>query len=143
MLLLVGLAGCQQISQAEQFELIDLQVGAHRIQVQLADTPAKRSQGLMGQTPLTHGMLLLQEQLAPMVLWMKNTPESLEVAFLDEHWRIIAIRSMQANTELLHPSEQPVIAALEMPAGWFTERQIRPGAQVLWLSHLERSGSSL
>lgn len=129
---LLSLTACHAAALSETFSLVQLKVKDQHIQVQLADTPAKRSQGLMGQTPLKHGMLLLLQQPAEMVLWMKNTPESLDVAFIDVNWRIVAIRAMQANTETLHPSDSVVLAALEMPPGWFNKANIKVGDQLIY-----------
>lgn len=112
------------------FQLMPLQVATQTIEVQVADTTAKRMRGLMEQKPLINGMLLLNEQPRDMILWMKNTPSDLDVAFIDASWHIIKITQMQANTETLHASEQPVIAALEMPLHWFAEHQIKVGDKV-------------
>lgn len=131
-LTLLSLTACHAAGLSQTFNLVQLQVKDQQIQVQLADTPAKRSQGLMGQSPLKHGMLLLLQQPAEMVLWMKSTPESLDVAFIDRDWRIVAIRAMQANTETLHPSEAIVLAALEMPSGWFNKANIKAGDQLIY-----------
>jgi len=131
-LTLLSLTSCHAAGLSQKFSLVQLQIKDLQIQVQLADTPAKRSQGLMGQSPLKHGMLLLLQQPAEMVLWMKNTPESLDVAFIDTNWRIVAIRAMQANTETLHPSERIVRAALEMPPGWFDQANIKVGDQLIY-----------
>lgn len=126
------LTACKAAGFSETFDLVPLQINGNKVEVQLADTPAKRSQGLMGQTPLKHGMLLLLQQPAEMVLWMKNTPESLDVAFIDVNWRIVAIKSMQANTETLHPSGQRVRAALEMVPGWFAKSGVQVGDEVYY-----------
>lgn len=128
----LSLTACKAAGFSETFALVQLQINGNNIEVQLADTVAKRSQGLMGQTPLKHGMLLLLQQPAEMVLWMKNTPEPLDVAFIDVNWRIVAIKSMQANTETLHPSGQVVRAALEMAPGWFAKSSIQVGDQVVY-----------
>lgn len=112
------------------FEKVPLQVASTTIEVQVADTTAKRMRGLMEQSPVKNGMLLLNEQPRDMVLWMKNTPSDLDVAFIDASWRIIKITQMQANTETLHSSDQEVIAALEMPLHWFSQHQIKVGDKV-------------
>jgi len=114
----------------QTFELVKIQIGTEQQQVQLADTEAKRRQGLMGQTPLQHGMLLLHQTPKPMVLWMKNTPSALDVAFIDANWRIVGLTQMHPFSETLHPSPGPVIGALEMPLGWFAKAQVTVGQQV-------------
>lgn len=113
-----------------QFNKIPLTVADQTITVQVADTLEKRMRGLMEQKPVTYGMLLLNEEPRDMVLWMKNTPSDLDVAFIDSKWRIVLIKHMQANTETLHPSEQPVLGALEMPLNWFAEHNIKVGDKI-------------
>lgn len=114
----------------EKFELVQLRVGSSVQQVQLADTEAKRRQGLMGQIPLQHGMLLLHQTPKRMVLWMKNTPSALDVAFIDANWNIVGMTQMQPFSEDLHESPGPVLGALEMPLGWFAKANIAVGQQL-------------
>ena len=115
-----------------QFDLVKLKLGDKLIEVQLADNPERRSQGLMGQSPLHHGMLLLQDEVKTVVLWMKNTPEPLDVAFISADWTILSIHQMEAYSETRHSSEGPVAAALEMPLGWFAKQNIQVGSKVLY-----------
>lgn len=122
-----------------RFDLIPLTVGQQQLQVQLADTMEKRMRGLMYQQPVLNGMLLLYETPQEMVLWMKNTPTALDVAFIDNNWIIQKISSMQANSETLHPSDGPVIAGLEMPQGWFATNNIKPGMRVQSCTQLPQS----
>ncbi len=121
------------------FEKVPLQVAATSIEVQVADTTAKRMRGLMEQFPVKNGMLLLNDEPREMILWMKNTPSDLDVAFIDASWHIVKISQMQANTETLHPSGQDVIGALEMPLHWFSEHQVKVGDKI---SNCERFKSS-
>jgi uncharacterized membrane protein (UPF0127 family) len=135
-LILAGLmiSGCHaqptQTQFPEKFELVHIRVGASLQQVQLADTEAKRRQGLMGQIPLQHGMLLLHQTPKRMVLWMKNTPSALDVAFIDSNWTIVGLTQMLPFSEDLHESPGAVIGALEMPLGWFAQANIAVGQQL-------------
>ncbi len=125
--LLASMTAC---ASAVQFNKIPLTVADQTITVQVADTVEKRMRGLMEQSPVTHGMLLLNEQPRDMVLWMKNTPSDLDVAFFDSNWRIVLITQMQANTETLHPSGRAVLGALEMPLHWFSQHQVKIGDKI-------------
>jgi hypothetical protein len=128
------ISGCHaqqtQSQFTEQFELVTIRIGTAIQQVQLADTSAKRRQGLMGQIPLQHGMLLLHPSPNQMVLWMKNTPSALDVAFFDANWTIVGMTQMQPYSEDLHESPGPVLGALEMPLGWFAKANIAVGQQL-------------
>ncbi len=125
---LLPLAACQ--AEVPVFPLIPLQAGDQQLQVQLADTVERRMRGLMEQAPVKHGMLLLYDTPRPMTLWMKNTPTALDVAFIDPDWRISKIQPMMANSEDLHESPGEVIAALEMPLGWFAANKVQVGQPV-------------
>lgn len=115
----------------QQFELVKLQLGDEKIiSVQLADTGAKRMQGLMFQQSADPGMLLLYATPQPMSLWMKNTTMPLDVAFIDPQWRISGISALQPLDETGVSSPGKVIAALEMPQGWFAEQGIKVGTKV-------------
>ena len=135
-LIIAGLLinGCHALTAEtefnEKFELVQLQIGTAQLQVQLADNEAKRRQGLMGQIPLQHGMLLLYQTPKQMVLWMKNTPSALDVAFIDSNWTIVGLTQMQPFSEALHESPGPVIGALEMPLGWFASAKVTLGQRI-------------
>ena len=55
--------------EREVFSLVPLQLGEHLIQVQLADTPQKRAQGLMFQQSADPGMFLLYSEPRKISLW--------------------------------------------------------------------------
>ncbi|WP_430455732.1 DUF192 domain-containing protein [Rheinheimera sp.] len=132
-LCVLPLLGCQvDVSKAEVpvFPLIPLQAGSQTLQVQLADTVERRMRGLMEQAPVRHGMLLLYETPRTMTLWMKNTPTALDVAFINPNWQISKIQPMAANSEDLHESPGDVIAALEMPLGWFAANGVKVGHKI-------------
>lgn len=115
---------------AVEFSLVPLQLGEFEIQVQLADTTEKRMQGLMGQQPLQHGLILLYQEAREISLWMKNTPSALDVAFIDEDWTVRQLTSMQPYSLDTHTSSSPAIAALEMPKGWFVAHKISVGTKI-------------
>ncbi len=129
--LLLPLMACAAEEMRETFSLVPLQVGETRIQVQLADTPQKRAQGLMFQQSADPGMLLLYREPAPIALWMANTAMPLDVAYIDADWTIAELISLEPFDTTAVPSRQPVIAALEMPRGWFAKHGVQPGQKVV------------
>lgn len=62
-------------------------------QVEIADTPAKRSMGLQYRKELgsDRGMIFLFPAESPQAFWMKNTPIPLDMIFIDRERRIVGI----------------------------------------------------
>ena len=63
----------------------------HSVQVEIADTPSKFSQGLMYRTYLAkeHGMLFKFPYSKAWAFWMKNTLIPLDIIWLNENKRVI------------------------------------------------------
>ncbi|KKO46333.1 hypothetical protein WG68_06080 [Arsukibacterium ikkense] len=125
-LTLLSIAACAAPAQLD-FPQAQLQIAGSRIVVQLADTPELRERGLMFQQSADPGMLLLYPAPRMISLWMRNTDLSLDVAFIDEQWQIMSIKPLQPLDETPVSAPAAAIAALEMPRGWFAERQIKAG----------------
>ena len=62
-------------------------------QVEVADTPAKRTMGLQYRKDLgrDRGMIFLFPSEAPQAFWMKNTPIPLDMIFINRERRIVGI----------------------------------------------------
>ncbi|CAM3784729.1 DUF192 domain-containing protein [Rheinheimera salexigens] len=133
-LLLLATAACANPPTEQQaralFSLQTLNIGGITTVVQVADTAEKRAQGLMFQQTAKPGMLLLYQQPAAISLWMRNTTMPLDVAFIGPDWTIMHIEPLQPLDETTVAANSEVIAALEMPQGWFAAKQIQPGATV-------------
>jgi uncharacterized protein len=106
-----------------------LQAGMHRINAQVAATPAQRQVGLMWRKtmPMHEGMLFVFERPEPQCFWMKNTLLPLAIAFVQDDGSIVNIAEMKAQTTNSHCSEKPVRYVLEMNQGWFAKRNIKAG----------------
>ncbi len=99
------------------------------VQVEIADTPAKRTRGLMGRTALAEdaGMLFVFDREQQLSFWMKNTLIPLSIAYIDAQRRIVDIQDMQPLDETPHPSAAPAQFALEVNQGFFAEHGIEVG----------------
>jgi hypothetical protein len=65
---------------------------------------------------------------------MRNTKIPLSIAFISPEGVIAEIHEMQAMSEKQVRSMFPNVAyALEMPAGWFSRKNIWPGERVIGL----------
>jgi len=71
----------------------------HRFQVEVADTPEERAEGLMFRESLNEdeGMLFVYEEEGNRSFWMKNTYIPLDIIFLDSNLKVINIE--KANPE--------------------------------------------
>lgn len=117
-----------------------LTVGDFAIHAEVARTRSELERGLMFRTslPENSGMVFVFDPAARVCMWMKNTLIPLSVAFIDEDGRIINIEEMQPETLALHCAASPATYALEMNAGWFTERKIAPGSEIGGLPKVRR-----
>ncbi len=105
----------------------------HQFSVELADTPEKRQSGLMFRKELTEdmGMLFVYEQPSVRTMWMKNTPLSLDMLFIDKEGTILKI-----VPHTVPYSETFIVGAprtqyvLELRAGTTQRAGIRVGDQV-------------
>ena len=103
------------------------------VTVEIASTPAQRQRGLMfrrGLEPM-HGMLFVFQDNADHPFWMKNTPLSLDIVFIDASRHVVGI---QANT--VPYSERRLRAGrssryvLELAAGFCVREGVQVGDSV-------------
>lgn len=120
-----------------------LTAGMHRIDAQLASSPAQRQIGLMHRKdmPTHEGMLFSFEEPGVQCFWMKNTLIPLTIAFLDEEGSIVTLADMQPHDETSHCPIRPVRFALEMEQGWFKAKGIRTGDRIGGLGASQKSGT--
>jgi uncharacterized membrane protein (UPF0127 family) len=106
----------------------------HRFQVWIADTYARREQGLMWvkQLPPDRGMLFLFEQPQLASFWMKNTYVPLDILFVAPDGRVIRIaenakpQSLDAISSLGY-----VTGVLELAGGTAKKLALRAGDVVV------------
>lgn len=105
--------------------LVEAGGSQYRFEVEVADDPSERAEGLMYRQSLADnaGMLFLYPKPQPVEFWMKNTPLSLDIIFVREDGTIARIaESTTPMSEELISSGEPVRAVLEVKAG--TMRQL-------------------
>lgn len=99
---------------------IDTSKGPVGFTVELALTPENRATGLMDRQSMAadHGMLFRFDQTRDVLMWMKNTPLSLDMLFIAENGRIARIAENTVPfSETIIPSGSPVRYVLELNAG--------------------------
>jgi len=139
--LALAVAGAARAATAnEALPTIPLSINGHKIVVEVAATPERRSLGLMNRFSLQpdHGMLFVFDYPEPQAFWMKNTFIPLSIAFVAADGRIINVDEMQPHDESTHTSRGPALYAIEMRKGWFTERGIKSGDVITGLPERKR-----
>jgi hypothetical protein len=116
-------------ASAQELPVMELQAGFYRIEAEVVNTPESRAKGLMQRTrmPPQHGMLFIFTENRQHCMWMKNTLIPLAVAFIDEAGHILNIEEMKPQSEENHCAARPARFALEMNAGWFSQRGLKRG----------------
>jgi len=106
----------------------------HKFDVWVADNDPRRTRGLMFVQHLADdaGMLFIYPEPQPVGIWMKNTPLSLDILFVNADGRVhrIAENAKPQSTETMS-SNGDVLAVIELKAGTAARLKIRPGAQVI------------
>ena len=104
------------------------------LQVEIADTAPKRSQGLMYRKNLgiNSGMLFAFPNDQYMHFWMKNTYIPLSIAFIDKDGVIFEILHMSTlDDSIIYCSGQKGRYALEVNLSWFSKNSIKSGCKIL------------
>ena len=101
-----------------------------RIYAEIADTEEKRAQGLMYRRRLSadSGMLFDFKRAQALSFWMKNTEIPLDIAFIDDDFRIREIKSMVPGSTKSVRASGRYRYALEMNEGWFDRNGIGVGS---------------
>lgn len=121
---------------AERFPLrITAAGGSASLQVEIADTPDERAEGLMGRASLEAdaGMAFLWDQPIEARFWMKDTLIPLQVAFWDTAGRIVGLIEMtpcEADPCPTYGPDEAFVGAVEANTGWFTSHGVAVGDTV-------------
>lgn len=103
--------------------------------VEIVETPEDRARGLMGRVLLDHlaGMLFIFESAQPQSFWMRNTPSSLDMIFIDAGGKIANIAAYTTPlSDQLYSSAGPAKYVVEAKAGFADRFGIRTGYSVRW-----------
>lgn len=97
------------------------------VKLMIADTPERRTHGLMLTNNLCDdcGMLFIFDKSEVLSFWMKNTPLPLSIAFIKDNGAVDSIHDMSPQALDSHTSLSPVRYAIEMKQGWFTRHPVR------------------
>ncbi|GGG58335.1 hypothetical protein GCM10011415_00120 [Salipiger pallidus] len=105
--------------------------GSARFNVDVADTVAERSKGLMfvEDMPSSQGMLFAYDQERPVSFWMKNTLIPLDIIFADAQGQVVSVHADAIpHDETPIPSGEPAQYVLEINGGLAERMGIVPGS---------------
>lgn len=105
------------------------------IDIELADSPMKRAQGLMYRKSMeeNHGMLFIFPMEEQQSFWMKNTIIPLDIIFVNSDKEIVKIhKNTTPFSERSLLSEKPAIYVVEVVAGYTDKYKIREGDRIEW-----------
>jgi hypothetical protein len=136
--LAMGLANGSLAADLQRFPASELTIvsasGKHRFKVEVAETPAQMTQGLMFRPSLAPdaGMLFDYREPTTATMWMRNTLIPLDMLFVDDHGRIVNIhqRAVPQSLDLI-AAAAPVRAVIELNGGTTARLGIMPGDQVV------------
>lgn len=123
----VGMLGAVPVSNGPD----SIEFGFGRsITIEVADTDAKRTQGLMFRQsmPTNHGMWFEFPDTRVHPFWMKNTYIPLDIVFVDERYRVVGVlENMQPLSTVQRSIGVPSRYAIELNAGQARALGIRTG----------------
>lgn len=121
-------------SQLQDSSTTNLKFREITLNLEVAKSESSRQRGLMERTniPENSGMLFIFEDESPRVFWMKNTPSSLDIIFLDRDLRVVRIHenTKPNQTSETYSSEKPAKFAVEMNGGWSQKNSLKVGDQL-------------
>jgi uncharacterized membrane protein (UPF0127 family) len=126
-------SACGSHSSLGHVTLFPQQGEAVHVTVELANTEEKRQFGLMYRTdlPEMQGMLFLFPREGPLAFWMKNTPRSLDIIYINAAHTIVSIaRNTTPFSEKNLPSEKPAQFVLEVNGGFCQRHGITEGDRI-------------
>ena len=104
--------------------------GRHQFKIEVAETPAQMTQGLMFRRSLAPdaGMLFDYKQPTVATMWMRNTLIPLDMLFVDAQGRIVNIhqRAVPQSLDMI-AAAAPVRAVIELNGGTAERLGIKPG----------------
>lgn len=106
-----------------------------QIDIEIAEDDQSRGQGLMYRYKMaeTQGMLFIFPSETRQSFWMRNTPLSLDMIFVNKNNEIVTIhKNTEPFKEISYPSTAPAIYVIEVNAGYTDKHGIDEGDKITW-----------
>jgi uncharacterized protein len=109
-----------------------IRLGDRPLVVEVARTEAERQTGMMHRKKLgpDEAMLFVFQRAENLSFWMKNTLVDLDLAYITAEGRIDQVEHLKAQDLTSVDSREPVLYALELPAGWLKAHGFGVGTMV-------------
>jgi uncharacterized membrane protein (UPF0127 family) len=117
-----------------QLKIATTDARVHRFDIWIADSNARREQGLMFVKSLADdaGMLFIYPAPQPIAMWMKNTYIPLDMLFIRADGRVARVTANATPHSLKTiESGESVLGVLELKAGTAAKMNIRQGTLVM------------
>lgn len=112
------------------------------IQISWAATEEEKTKGLSGlkarEMPKNAGLLFVYVRVQPLRFWMPETLFDLDIIFLDENFKVVALETLPHYPTRLHKELIPTTNTykgqfvLELHAGTAKKLKITKGSQLKW-----------
>ncbi|MEX0343695.1 MAG: DUF192 domain-containing protein [Rhizobiaceae bacterium] len=112
--------------------VIETSGGTAEFTIEVADDEIERARGLMFRRdfPADRGMLFVFDNTAQRGFWMRNTPLPLDLLFISESGRVVAIRRGVPFSDSTISPIYPVRFVLELNEGTAAAKGIKIGARI-------------
>jgi len=113
-----------------QLVFLDHKKKLKTISMEIAQTEETRNQGLMYRKsmPDSCGMLFVFDKMQPLSFWMKNTIMSLDIIFIDDHFKIVTIaKNTTPYSEASIHSASDGMYVVEVNAGFTDKYNVEEG----------------
>lgn len=134
LVLAIFLAGCNK-GEKFDYKIYQIEIGGITVNAEVADTPAKSTQGLMYRKHLGEfkGMLFFFPIEQELTFWMKNTLIPLDIIFIDSNNTIVKIHQAEpckSDPCTKYSSGNPSVYVLEVNKGFAEKYNIEEGYKV-------------
>lgn len=106
-----------------------------KIDIEIAEDDEARGQGLMYRSKMleSQGMLFIFDREQQQSFWMRNTPISLDMIFVNRENEIVKIhKNTTPFSESSYATLKPALFVVEVVAGYTDKYGIKEGDKIVW-----------
>lgn len=122
------------LGRINQPRFVNLVVGTSQLQAEVADNAITQARGLSGRESLDEdeAMLFIFEKPTKAVFWMKGMKFPIDIIWLDENWRVLAVAPnvLPETYPQTFSAPAPIRYVIETNAGWASNHSVTTGTLV-------------